>query len=125
MGGMSIEMAARQTLRLQIRAQGGELRSLADRALLRRIWRFAGRHHRRLGVFVGKSVVSALLTVATPVLAGKVVDVIVRGGAPVVVIGLVEAGRIVERGTHEQLLARRGRYAELYETQFGADDAAA
>ena len=31
---------------------------------------------------------------------------------------VVEDGRIVERGTHRQLLARRGRYAELYETQF-------
>ena len=32
---------------------------------------------------------------------------------------VVEDGRIVERGTHDQLLARRGRYTELYETQFG------
>ncbi|HEX2287043.1 MAG TPA: ABC transporter ATP-binding protein, partial [Mycobacterium sp.] len=32
---------------------------------------------------------------------------------------VVEGGRIVERGTHAELLARSGRYAELYETQFG------
>jgi ABC-type multidrug transport system fused ATPase/permease subunit len=32
---------------------------------------------------------------------------------------VVEDGRIVERGTHDQLLARGGRYAELYDTQFG------
>jgi ABC-type multidrug transport system, ATPase and permease components len=31
---------------------------------------------------------------------------------------VVEAGRIVERGTHEDLLAAEGRYAELYRTQF-------
>ncbi len=31
---------------------------------------------------------------------------------------VVEAGRIVERGTHDQLLAADGRYAELYRTQF-------
>ena len=31
---------------------------------------------------------------------------------------VVEGGRIVERGTHPELLARGGRYAELYRTQF-------
>jgi ABC-type multidrug transport system fused ATPase/permease subunit len=36
---------------------------------------------------------------------------------------VVEAGRILERGSHLELLARGGRYAELYRTQF-ADTAA-
>ena len=31
---------------------------------------------------------------------------------------VVEAGRIIERGRHEELLAANGRYTELYRTQF-------
>jgi ABC-type multidrug transport system fused ATPase/permease subunit len=90
---MSLETVARHTLYRQIRASGGDLRSLANRALLRRIWSFAGRHHRRLAVFVAISVVSALLAVATPVLAGRVVDQIVHGGSAstVVLIAVVIA----------------------------------
>src|SRR6185312_10023965 len=33
-------------------------------------------------------------------------------------IAVVEDGRVVERGTHEELLAAQGRYAALHRTQF-------
>lgn len=35
---------------------------------------------------------------------------------------VVEGGQIVERGTHESLLAVGGRYEELYRTQFAGDE---
>ena len=34
---------------------------------------------------------------------------------------VVEAGRIVERGTHSQLYAARGRYYDLYTKQHGIE----
>ena len=36
---------------------------------------------------------------------------------------VVDDGRIVERGTHDELLAAGGLYAELYRTQFASQDA--
>jgi ATP-binding cassette subfamily B protein len=39
-------------------------------------------------------------------------------------IVVIEAGRVVEEGTHDELVARRGLYARLAELQFGAPRAA-
>ncbi|MGH9083231.1 MAG: hypothetical protein ACRDWN_07795, partial [Acidimicrobiales bacterium] len=35
---------------------------------------------------------------------------------------VIEGGRVVERGTHHQLLAAGGLYAELYHAQFADQD---
>lgn len=60
---------------------------------MRRIWHFSARHHRRLAVFLAVSVVGAILTVATPLLAGRVVDEITGRGSSgaVTVLALVIA----------------------------------
>ncbi|RTL66562.1 MAG: ABC transporter ATP-binding protein [Pseudonocardiaceae bacterium] len=58
------------------------------RVTARRIAAFARPHRRRLAWFVGLSVVGAVLAVATPVLAGRVVDAIVGGGPAGVVAGI-------------------------------------
>ena len=92
---MSFETVARQSLYRQTRATGGDLRALANRALLTRIWRFAARHHRRLGGFVAISTVGALLAVATPLMAGRVVDAIVHGGAPSTVVSIASVIAVV------------------------------
>jgi ABC-type multidrug transport system fused ATPase/permease subunit len=83
---VNVESVAWHTLYRQMHARSGELRSLVGSGLVRRIWRFAARHHRRLGVFVAVSVVSAVLTVATPMLAGHVVDEIVSGASAAAVV---------------------------------------
>jgi ATP-binding cassette subfamily B protein len=35
---------------------------------------------------------------------------------------VIEAGRVTERGTHEELLAAGGLYSELYHTQFAGQE---
>ncbi|AQA20618.1 ABC transporter family protein [Rhodococcus sp. MTM3W5.2] len=57
-------------------------------ATVRRILGFAKPHHRKLAKFLLISVVTAALAVATPVLAGRVVDGIVNGSDTSVVIEL-------------------------------------
>ncbi|WP_300013711.1 ABC transporter ATP-binding protein [Pseudonocardia sp.] len=69
-------------------SHGHDERRPFRRATLVRIARFARPHRRMLAAFLLISVVGAALTVATPVLAGRVVDAIVDGGPVGVVVGL-------------------------------------
>ncbi|MBT2210836.1 ABC transporter ATP-binding protein [Actinomadura sp. NEAU-AAG7] len=59
-----------------------------SKATLKRIARFARPHRRQLFAFLGLSVVLAVLAVATPVLAGRVVDAIVDDSASSTVVNL-------------------------------------
>ena len=74
---MSMETTAWTQLHSVLNAQ--ERRPLA-RVTLRRIGGFARPHRRRIALFVLLGSATALLAVATPLLAGSVVDTIVTGG---------------------------------------------
>ncbi|MBY6306471.1 ABC transporter ATP-binding protein [Streptomyces clavuligerus] len=100
-----METTAWIQLQSVMRAQGD--RRALTRATVRRIAGFARPHRRPIGWFVLLSVVTALLAVATPVLAGRVVDTIVSQGERstvvrlaliIAVIAVAEAGLgLVER----------------------------
>lgn len=74
---MSMETTAWTQLHSVMNAQQ-DTRPFAP-ATLRRIAAFARPHRRRIAQFVVLSVVTALTAVATPVLAGHVVNTIVAG----------------------------------------------
>ncbi|WP_406005564.1 ABC transporter ATP-binding protein/permease [Streptomyces sp. NBC_00637] len=75
---MSMESTAWTQLYSVMNAQ--QERRPFDRVTLRRIGAFARPHRRRMALFVLLGVLTALLAVATPVLAGRVVDAIVSHG---------------------------------------------
>jgi ATP-binding cassette, subfamily B, bacterial len=83
---MSMEMVAWHAMYQS--AHGHEEKRAFSRATLMRIGRFARPHRRRIAAFLLASVVGAVLAVATPVLAGRVVDAIVGGGPVGAVVGL-------------------------------------
>ncbi|MFI9341745.1 ABC transporter ATP-binding protein [Streptomyces sp. NPDC052773] len=103
---MSMETTAWTQLHGVLNAQE-ERRPLA-RATLRRIGAFARPHRRRIALFVLLGVATALLAVATPLLAGRVVDAIVSGddrGTVVRLALLIAVIAVVEAGLG--ILARR------------------
>src|SRR4051794_15139319 len=111
---MSMEMQAWSSLYHAMNAQ--EERRPFSRATLRRIAAFARPHRRRLVVFLVLSVVGAVLAVATPVLAGRGVDAIDRGGDVRTVVGL--AGLIAGIAVAE---AGLGIVTRWYSARIGED----
>ncbi|RAK43327.1 ABC-type multidrug transport system fused ATPase/permease subunit [Actinoplanes lutulentus] len=96
---MSLEMAAWSSMYHAMNQQ--DERRPFSVATLKRIARFARPHRRALTGFLLLSVVTAALAVATPVLAGRVVNAIVGGdderlvvmlAAAIAVISLIESG---------------------------------
>ena len=83
---MSMEVTAWMSLYHAMHAQDD--RRPFSKATLLRIGAFARPHRRQLAQFMVLSVVTAVLAVATPVLAGRVVDAIVEGAALDVVVRL-------------------------------------
>jgi ABC-type multidrug transport system fused ATPase/permease subunit len=76
-------------------------RRSVSKVTFRRIWEFARPHRPKLALFLVFSVIAAVLTVATPLLAGRVVDAITEGKASglvvrlailIAVIAIAEAG---------------------------------
>ncbi|VXB75590.1 ABC transporter ATP-binding protein [Aeromicrobium sp. 9AM] len=83
---MSMDAAAWNSLHRVMNTQDGPQRLTKE--TLKRIGGFAAPHKRRLIHFLLLSVVSACLAVATPVLAGKVVNAIVDGDSRSKVFGI-------------------------------------
>jgi ABC-type multidrug transport system fused ATPase/permease subunit len=100
---------------LESALQGDQPRRGVNRATLRRIADFVRPHRRALVLFLLLSVVSAVLTVATPVLAGRVVDAIVERREVSTVVGLallIALLAVVEAGVG---LAERWQSASIGE----------
>ena len=74
---MSMDISAWTALQTASREPGRSRRPAG--VVARRILSFARPHRRRIAWFLLASVVGAALTVATPVLAGRVVNAIVDG----------------------------------------------
>jgi len=86
-----------------------------SKATMRRIGVFARPHRRQLAWFLLLSVVTAALAVATPVLAGRVLDAIVKGEALRTIVGLaalIAVIAVLEAGLG---LATRGLSARIGE----------
>ncbi len=95
---MSVEMNFGHWMALESAMQSDQPRRPISAATLRRIAAFARPHRRKLVWFLMFSVVGAVLTVATPVLAGQVVDEIVNDGSSSTIVALAVAIALIAVG---------------------------
>jgi ATP-binding cassette, subfamily B, bacterial len=94
---------------------GERRRRTVSRDTLRRIFSFAKPHRRALLWFIVLSVIGSLLTVATPVLAGRVIDEITSSGQASTVVGLAVVIAIVAVADACFGLAERWQSAKIGE----------
>jgi ABC-type multidrug transport system fused ATPase/permease subunit len=111
---MSMEMTAWTSMYNAMTAQ--EQRRPFSRATLRRIGAFARPHRKAVSWFVALSVVSAVLAVATPILAGRVLDAIVDGDSSRVVITLAAVIAVIAVAEAWISIAARWLSASIGET---------
>ena len=86
-----MDMGFSHWMALESAMHGERSRRTFTRATLRRIAAFARPHRKALVGFLVLSVISAVLAVATPVLAGWVVDAIIKNGSETRVLALAGA----------------------------------
>ncbi|WP_189332635.1 ABC transporter ATP-binding protein [Actinoplanes ianthinogenes] len=110
---MSMEMAAWNSMYHAMNQQDDK--RPFSLATLRRIARFARPHRRALTGFLLISVVTAFLAVASPVLAGRVVDAIVEGRDTELVVKLAVAIAVVALGESGLGLVQRWFSARIGE----------
>ncbi|BCJ40977.1 ABC transporter ATP-binding protein [Actinoplanes ianthinogenes] len=113
MARMSMEMAAWNSMYHAMNQQDDK--RPFSLATLRRIARFARPHRRALTGFLLISVVTAFLAVASPVLAGRVVDAIVEGRDTELVVKLAVAIAVVALGESGLGLVQRWFSARIGE----------
>ena len=110
-----MEMNFGHWMALESAMQSDRPRRPVSAATLRRIAAFARPHRRKLVWFLMFSVVGAVLTVATPVLAGQVVNEIVNDGSSTTIVALAVAIAVVALGQAVISIGERWESARIGE----------
>jgi len=100
-----------------------------SRALLARVLRYSKPYRWQLAGMLVLILANSGIHLLTPliqdalkrVMAGRTNIIIAHRLSTILTVDLIlvlDAGRVVEQGTHGELLEHKGLYAQLYETQF-------